>query len=128
MPTIKNGQISLYCHFSTIIKGAGTSFQSPTLSQKHVRNVLSYHTLVFDQISFWQYLRFKRNKHKCNLHYEAMPMMMSQILKSVDFTKTQTSRYLKNKKLFFLWIKKFINYKSRATLLQKNSFAEEVNL
>ena len=31
---------------------------------------------------------------------------MSQILKSVDFTKTQKSRYLENKILFFLQIKK----------------------
>ena len=38
MSTIKNGQISLYCHFNKIIEGPGTSFQS-TLSQKHVRNV-----------------------------------------------------------------------------------------
>ena len=29
-----------------------------------------------------------------------MPMMTSQILKSVNFTKAQKSRYLKNKKLF----------------------------
>ena len=51
---------------------------------------------------------------------------MSQILKSVDFTKTQKSRYLKNEALFFLQIKKFINYTSRATLWQKNSFVAEV--
>ena len=44
--------------------------------------------------------------------------MTSQILKSVDFTKTQKSRYLENK-TFFLQIKKFINYTSRATLRQK---------
>ena len=37
-----------------------------------------------------------------------MPMMMSQILKSVGFTKTQKSRYLKNATLFFLQIKKII--------------------
>ena len=37
--TTKNGQIALYCHFNEIIKGPGTSFQSPTLGQKHVRNV-----------------------------------------------------------------------------------------
>ena len=37
-----------------------------------------------------------------------MPMMMSQILKSVDFTKMQESRYLENKTLFFLQIKKLI--------------------
>ena len=53
-----------------------------------------------------------------NFHYVAMPMMTSQILKSADFTKTQKSRYIENK-TFFLQIKKFINYRSRATLLQK---------
>ena len=35
-----------------------------------------------------------------------MPMMMSQILKSVDLTKTQKSRYLSNETLTFLYIKK----------------------
>ena len=39
MSPIKNGQISLYFRFNKIIKGPGTSFQSPALSQKHVRNV-----------------------------------------------------------------------------------------
>ena len=48
-----------------------------------------------------------------------MPMMTSQILNSVDFTKTQIARYIENVKLFFLQIKKFINYASRATLWQK---------
>ena len=43
-------------------------------------------------------------------------MMTSQILKFVDFTKTQKSRYLENKTLVFLQIKKLINYTSRATL------------
>ena len=51
MSTIKNDQISLYRHFNKIIKGPGTSFQSPALSQKHVINIC--HTaLVFDQVSF----------------------------------------------------------------------------
>ena len=37
--------------FNKITKGPGTSFQSPALNQKHVRNV--YHTAhIFDQISF----------------------------------------------------------------------------
>ena len=54
-----------------------------------------------------------------------MLMMTSQVLKSVDFTKTQKSRYLENE-TFFLQIKKFINYTSKATLLQKNSFVAEV--
>ena len=39
MPTIKNGQILLYCHFNKIIKGPGTSLQSPAFSQKHAKNV-----------------------------------------------------------------------------------------
>ena len=43
MSTIKNDQISLYCHFNKIIKGWGTSFQFPALSQKHVRNI--WHTV-----------------------------------------------------------------------------------
>ena len=45
-------------------------------------------------------------------------MMTSHILKSVDFTKTQKSRYLENE-TFFLQIKKFINNTSRANSLQK---------
>ena len=40
-------------------------------------------------------------------------------------TKTQKSRYLKNK-TFFLQIKKFINFTLRATLLQKNGFIAEI--
>ena len=42
MSTIKDDQILLYCHFNKIIKEPGTSFQSPTFSQKHARNV--FHT------------------------------------------------------------------------------------
>ena len=51
--------------------------------------------------------------------------MTSQILKSVDFTKTQKSWFLENE-TFFLQIKKFINYTSRGILWQKNSFVAEV--
>ena len=47
-------------------------------------------------------------------------MMMSQILKSEDFTKTQKSRYLENKILLFLQIKKLIRH-----LIAKNSFVAE---
>ena len=38
----KDDQVLLYCHYDKIIKGPGTSLQSPALSQKHVRNV--FHT------------------------------------------------------------------------------------
>ena len=54
-----------------------------------------------------------------------MPMMTPQVFKSVDFTKTEKSRYLENE-TFFLQIKKSINYTSTATLWQKYSFEEEV--
>ena len=47
-----------------------------------------------------------------------MPMMTSLILKSLDSTKTQKSRYLENE-TFFLQVKKFINHTSGATLLQR---------
>ena len=53
-------------------------------------------------------------------------MMTSRILKSLDFTKTEKSRYLESETLFFLQIKKIINYTLRATLLQKNSFVAKV--
>ena len=43
-------------------------------------------------------------------------MMTSQILKSAGFTKTQKSRYLENETLFFLQIKKIINYTSGVAL------------
>ena len=62
----------------------------------------------------------------CNLHYATMPMMTSQILKSVNFTKIQKSRYLENGTLFFLQINEFINYSTRATLWQKSSFVAKV--
>ena len=42
-------------------------------------------------------------------------MMVSQILRSMDFTKSQKPRYLENE-TFSLQIKKSINYKSKATL------------
>ena len=72
--------------------------------------------LVFDQVSVYLGLQ------KINI---SVTMMMSQISKSVDFTKTQKSTYLKNR-TFLFQLKKIINYTSRATLLQKNDFAAEV--
>ena len=56
---------------------------------------------------------------KCNFHYEAMPVVTPQILKSVDITQTQKSRRLENETLFFLQIKKFFNYTSSAALWQR---------
>ena len=53
-------------------------------------------------------------------------MLKSQILQFVDFLKTQKSKFLENETLYFLQIKKFINYTSRAILWQKNTFVAEV--
>ena len=49
MSTNKNAQILLYCHYNKMIKGPGTSFQSPASSQKHNQKCLLYSALVFDQ-------------------------------------------------------------------------------
>ena len=57
-----------------------------------------------------------------------MPIMKSQILESVDFTKTQKPIYLKNKTLFSPQIKKFINYTSRTTLSQKTVLYQRQHL
>ena len=55
-----------------------------------------------------------------------MSMMASQILKSVDFTKTQNSRYLENETLFFLQIKKNSIITHQGLLYRKNIFVVEV--
>ena len=52
-------------------------------------------------------------------NYAAILMMTSQILKSAGFAKTQKSRYLENETLFFLQIKKIINYTSSAALWER---------
>ena len=57
-----------------------------------------------------------RNKHGRNFHYVAMHMMMSKILKLMDFTKAQKSRYLQNENFFFL-MKKSINNTSNYLMI-----------
>ena len=64
----------------------------------------------------------KTKKCECNFHNAAMPMVMSKVLKSLNFIKTRKSRYLQNETLFFLQMKKLINYTSRASLWQKIVF------
>ena len=59
------------------------------------------HTGTWSRFILIVLIGFKRNKHKCNFHYVAIPMMTPEILKSVDFTKTQKSKYLE-KETFFL--------------------------
>ena len=84
--------------------------QFPVLRiELHVRNV--YHTA---QQYFTKF-------------YVAIPMMASQIQKSVNFTKAQKSRYLQNKKLFLLQMKKFI-MTHQGLLYDKKEFLEVVTL
>ena len=84
--------------------------QFPVLRiELHVRNV--YHTA---QQYFTKF-------------YVAIPMMASQIQKSVNFTKAQKSRYLQNKKLFLLKMKKFI-MTHQGLLYDKKEFLEVVTL
>ena len=102
MSPIKNGQILLLCNFNKIIKGPGTSSQSPALSQNMLEMFVIQHTGIWPNFILIV-VRIQKNKHKCNFHYVAMPMMTSQIVKPVDFTKIQKSRYLENE-TFFLQI------------------------
>ena len=63
---------------------------------------------------------------KWNFHYVAMPMVMSQILRSADFTKIQKSRQLENKTFFFQIKKIFLIYQELR--YGENSFVVYVNL
>ena len=55
-----------------------------------------------------------------------MSVMTPQILKFVDFTKTQRSRYIENQTLFFLQIKVKLLITQQGLLYGKNIFAAEV--
>ena len=108
------------CYIVILIKQQ-KSLELVSSLQHWAKNMLEM--FAIEHTSIWPnfnliVLRIKKNKHKCNFHYVAMPMMTSQVLKSVDFTKTKKSRYLENETLFFVQIKKFINYISKATLWQ----------
>ena len=56
-----------------------------------------------------------------------MFMMTSQILKFVDFSKTQKSKYLESGALFFLQITKDHLLHIKVYFVAKNSFLAEVN-
>ena len=80
-----------------------TSFQSPGLIQKHVRNV------CFAAHQYLTKFHFESTQDSKEIsisvttlfHYVAMLMMISQILKYVNFTKTKKSGYFKNETIFF---------------------------
>ena len=84
------------------------------MSQKYVRDVTKFILIV---------LRIQKNK--CNFHYVAMPMMTPQIFKSVNFTKTQKSRYFTNK-TFFLQKKTTTLIAHQGPLYAKKCFAADV--
>ena len=83
------------------------------MCQKYVRNVTKFILIVF-----------RIQKNKCNFHYVAMLMMTPQIFKSVNFTKTQKSRYFKNKTFFLQKNKTLIVH--QGLLYAKKRFAAEV--
>ena len=92
MSTIKNDQISLYCHFNKIIKEPGTSFQSSALSQKYVKNVC--HTAYWCLTKF----RFDSTWDSKEISISVTSLCSNDY---VDFIKTQKSRYLEYETLFF---------------------------
>ena len=105
MLTFKNCQISLYCHFNKIIKEAGISFQSPILSQKNVRNVcrtgyqyLTRFLFQCDQDS--KEISISGNCTSSNAYNDVTDFEIC------GFHKSTKIRYLQNKILFFLQIKK----------------------
>ena len=50
-------------------------------------------------------------------------LTMTPLILIMDFTKTQKSRYVENETLFFLQIKKIINYTLRATIIYHYFFS-----
>ena len=76
MSSMKNDQISLYCGLNKIIKGHGTTFQSPELSHKHVRNVCHTAHQYLTKFHFDSTYDSKEISLSCNFHCAAMPMMM----------------------------------------------------
>ena len=86
------------CHFNKIIKVSVTSFQSPALSQKHVRKVCCtshYYLTKF---------HFDSTQDTREISINVTSITTSQIFKSMDFREIQISRYLENK-TFLLQIK-----------------------
>ena len=57
-----------------------------------------------------------------------MPVITSQILKFVDLTKTQKSRYLEKEILTFLDMKKINTLYMKGYFIAKNSFVAEITL
>ena len=121
MSIIENGQILLQY---IVMKGPGTSFWSPALSQKIVRNVCHKAHQYLTKFHFYSI----QNSKEISIRVTSIMQqcLCGEVLKCVDLKKTQKYKYFEKKALFFLQINKFLNYISRATLWQKNIFAAEV--
>ena len=92
------------CQFNKTIKGPGTSFQFPvsSIEPKTWKKIFFIqHTNIWPNFILIV-LRIKKNKHKCNFYYIAMPMMMSQIFNSMDFTGFQKNSRTKHIKGCFM--------------------------
>ena len=116
MSIIKNGQISLFCHFNKIIKGS--SFQSPALNQKHFRNVCQTAHQYLTKFSFDSTQDSKEisisvtSAKLCSSAYDYVTD-----LEICGFHKNNNLDISRTKHFFFY--KKFISYTSGANLLQQ---------
>ena len=129
MLTIKNWQISLYCHFNKIIQELGTSFQSPVLSQKHVRIVCltAYQYLtkfLFQSPQDSKEISIRGISTTSNAYDDVTDFKICEFHKS---TKVQISRerniFYSNKKIQYLNLKGYFIAKN--SLVVENTFNME---
>ena len=103
--------------FYKIIKGLELVYNLQNWNKNKLKMLVIQYTSIWPNFILIVLNDSKEIRISVNFHYVVMPMTTSQILKSVDFLKTQNSRYLDNEALFFF--SKIINYTSRTTLLLK---------
>ena len=125
MSAIKNDQNLLYCHFNKIIKEAGTSFQPPAFSQKHVSNFVIQHTSIWRNFIL---IGLRIQKISINVtcimqqylswRHKFWNLQVSQEHKNFD-TRERSIIFSSNKKNHWLHIKLYF--------MAKNSFVAEVN-
>ena len=95
--------MSWFQHFSNI-----TFFEKVKKGQLKNGNCQLLKWADLTILPFWSN-KMTKQSGTSNLHYVAMLMMTSQILKYIDFTKTHKSRYLENE-TFSLQIKKSLRF------------------
>ena len=77
MSTIKNGKISLYCHFNEVIKGPDAFRHRP----KNMLEIFLMHHTSISPNFILIVLIIQKEINVTGVTYVAMPMMISQILK-----------------------------------------------